>query len=104
MHAHTHHSGSCSSLLKWIKRISKVLKHSEAHITKTANESAHVRVQYKMKRLLTSLLIIPFSFQMPIRHYFQEIHKFGEEEHLLKYIPTSIFIQHYVSFRIALRK
>lgn len=36
--------------------------------------------------------------------YLQEIHILGPEDHLPGYIPSSILIQHYVSFRIALRR
>ena len=37
------HSGSRGDLLEEIKQMNEVLKHSEAHITKTANEATHVR-------------------------------------------------------------
>ena len=41
-------SGSLVGLVREIKQMNEVLKHSEAHITKTANESAHVRVTGSM--------------------------------------------------------
>ena len=37
-------TGSHGDLLKEIREMIKVLKHSETDILKTANESAHVRV------------------------------------------------------------
>ena len=37
-------SGSHGDLLEQIRQMIEVLKHSETHILKTANESAHVRV------------------------------------------------------------
>ena len=37
-------SGSHGDLLKEIREMIETLKHSEAHILKTANESSHVRV------------------------------------------------------------
>ena len=36
------HSGSHRDLLEEIKQMNEVLRHSEAHITKTANEATHV--------------------------------------------------------------
>jgi len=42
--------------------------------------------------------------QKPIMQYLQEIHILGEEDLLPNYIPPSILIQHYVSFRMALRR
>ena len=38
------YSGSYCGLLEEIKQMNEVLKHSEAHITKTANEAAHVSI------------------------------------------------------------
>ena len=36
--------------------------------------------------------------------YLQEIHILTEDNHLASYIPPSILIQHYIYFRIALRR
>jgi len=46
-----------------------------------------------------------FLLQKPLKQYLQEqIHHLRMEDRLLKYIPFSILIQHYVYFRIALRR
>ena len=42
--------------------------------------------------------------QKPIVQYLREIQLLGEEDHLPRYIPSSILLHHYVSFRIALRR
>ena len=42
--------------------------------------------------------------QKPLMQYFQEIYHLRMEDPLPSYIPTSILIQHYVYFRIALRR
>ena len=49
------------------------------------------------------LLHVSF-FQKPIIQYLKDFYLLCEEDHLPGYIPDSIFIQHYVSFRIALRR
>ena len=40
----THILGSSGELLEEIKQMIEVLKHSETHVIKTANDSAHVRI------------------------------------------------------------
>ena len=45
-----------------------------------------------------------FLLQKPLKQYLQEIHHLRMEDRLPKYIPSSILIQHYVYFRISLRK
>ena len=45
-----------------------------------------------------------FLLQKPLMEYLQEIHHLRMEDRLLNYIPSSILIQHYVYFRIALRR
>ena len=41
--------------------------------------------------------------QEPIIQYLQENHFLEAKDHLPSYIPSSILIQHYVYFRIALK-
>ena len=45
-----------------------------------------------------------FLLQKPLMEYLKEIHHLRMEDRLPNYIPSSIFIQHYVYFRIALRR
>ena len=45
-----------------------------------------------------------FLLQMPLMQYLQEIYHLRKEDRLPSYIPSSILIQHYVYFRIALRR
>ena len=49
------------------------------------------------------LLHVSFP-QKPIIQYLKDFQLLCEEDRLPSYIPDSIFIQHYVSFRIALRR
>ena len=49
-------------------------------------------------------MCLPSLPQKPIIQYLQDIQLFGEEDQLPEYIPHSILIQHYVSFRISLRR
>ena len=45
-----------------------------------------------------------FLLQKPLMQYLQEIHHLRIEDRLPSYMPPSILIQHYVYFRIALRR
>ena len=65
-HTHTHythtltHSGTPGDLLTEIKQMNDVLKHSEARITKTANESANVRpLQHDTSATLHATYCLP---------------------------------------------
>ena len=85
--------------------MNEVLKHSEVHITKIANEAAHVRTTVTQIIRSKSPFSPPPSLpQKPIMQYLQEIHILGAEDRLPDYVPSSILIQHYVAFRIALRR
>ena len=53
-------SGSLVGLVREIKQMNDVLKHSEAHITKTANESAHVRATGSMVTICNIMFTTPF--------------------------------------------
>ena len=59
-----------------------------------------------MKRL-THIIHVPTTLilpQKPIMQYLQENHFLEDEDYLPSHIPSSIFIQHYVFFRIALKR
>ena len=60
-HTHTHtRSGTPGDLLTEIKQMNDVLKHSEACITKTANESANVRpLQHDTSATLHAMYCLP---------------------------------------------
>jgi len=54
------HSGTPGDLLTEIKQMNDVLKHSEARITKTANESANVRpLQHDTSATLHAMYCLP---------------------------------------------
>ena len=75
-------AGTPTQLLDEIKAMSDVLSHSETHITKMVNQAA----------------------QKPIMEYLKDIHTISDDDRLPQYIPKTILIHHYVSFRLALRR
>ena len=62
--------------------MSELLSHSESNITQCVGEAA----------------------QKSVTDYLQELNMISDEDHLPRFIPATVLIQHYVEFRLALRR
>ncbi len=75
-------NGTRTDLLEELRQMNEVLAHSEGHLTKLVGEAAH----------------------KPIVEFLLDIHTIAREDRLPRYIPQTILIQHYMHFRLQLRR
>ncbi len=75
-------NGTKHDLLEELKQMNEVLAHSEGYLTKLVGEAAH----------------------KPIMEYLMDIHTIAREDRLPRYVPPTVLIQHYMHFRLQLRR